>query len=91
RHLKTGEEMERLFRRYLKDATPVSRTLEVAKRCTFSLEELRYQYPDEISVPVRTPQVELERLTWEKAPERYPEGIEGKVRTQLEHELKLIA
>ena len=91
RHLKTGEEMERLFRRYLKDAAPVSRTLEVAKRCTFSLEELRYQYPDEISVPGRTPQEELERLTWEKAPERYPEGIEGKVRTQLEHELKLIA
>src|SRR3546814_15195188 len=38
----------------------------------------------------RTPQQELERLTWEKAPLRYPEGIDGKVRAQLEHELKLI-
>lgn len=91
RFLKTGEEMVRLFRRYLKDASPVTRTLEVAARCTFSLEELRYQYPDEISVPGRTPQEELERLTWQKAPERYPEGLDGKVRTQLEHELKLIA
>jgi error-prone DNA polymerase len=74
RHLKTGQEMERLFRRYLKDASPVSRTLEIAARCGFSLGELRYQYPDEINVPGRTPQEELERLTWEKAPDRYPEG-----------------
>ncbi len=90
RHLKSAAEMERLFRRYLKDAAPVARTVEFANRCTFSLEELRYQYPDEIRVPGRTPQQELERLTWEKAPLRYPEGIDGKVRAQLEHELRLI-
>jgi error-prone DNA polymerase len=90
RHLKSAAEMERLFRRYLKDVSPVARTVEFAARCTFSLEELRYQYPDEIRVPGRTPQQELERLTWEKAPLRYPEGIDGKVRTQLEHELRLI-
>ncbi len=91
RHLKTAAEMERLFRRYLKDASPVSRTTELAARCTFSLEELKYQYPDEIQVPGRTPQEELARLTWEKAPERYPEGLDAKVRSQLEHELRLIA
>jgi len=91
RYLKTGEEMERLFRRYLKDPSPVWRSVELAARCTFSLDELKYQYPDEIRVPGRTPQEELERLTWEKAPERYPDGIEGKVREQLEHELRLIA
>ena len=90
RHLKTAHEMERLFRRYLKDTAPVARTLELAARCTFSLTELQYQYPDEISEPGRTPQQELERLTWEKAPQRYPEGVNGKVRTQLEHELRLI-
>ncbi len=90
RHLKTAEEMERLFRRYLKDASPVARSVEMAARCRFSLAELRYQYPDEIAEPGRTPQQELERLTWEKAPIRYPEGIEGKIRTQLEHELRLI-
>jgi error-prone DNA polymerase len=91
RYLKTGEEMERLFRRYLKDTGPVTRSVAFAARCTFSLAELQYQYPDEIQVPGRTPQEELERLTWEKAPHRYPEGIEGKVRDQLEHELRLIA
>ncbi|WCT72586.1 error-prone DNA polymerase [Sphingomonas naphthae] len=91
RHLKTGAEMHRLFRRYLKDTAPVSRSVEIAARCRFSLAELRYQYPDEISVSGRTPQEELERLTWEKAPLRYPEGLDGKVRQQLEHELRLIA
>ena len=91
RHLKTAREMERLFLRYLKDSTPVARTLELAARCTFSLDELQYQYPDEIRTPGRTPQQELERLTWEKAPERYPEGLDDRVRSQLEHELKLIA
>ena len=91
RYLKSGREMERLFRRYLKDTSPVARTVELAARCTFSLDELRYQYPDEIAVPGRTPQEELERLTWEKAPERYPDGVDDKVRAQLMHELRLIA
>jgi error-prone DNA polymerase len=91
RYLKTGEEMERLFRRYLKDTGPVTRSVAFAARCTFSLTDLKYQYPDEIQVPGRTPQEELERLTWEKAPVRYPDGIDGKVRGQLEHELRLIA
>jgi error-prone DNA polymerase len=74
RHLKTATEMERLFRRYLKDASPVARTVEFAARCTFSLDELKYQYPDEIQVPGRTPQQELERLTWEKAPNATPKA-----------------
>ncbi|MEO7679477.1 MAG: error-prone DNA polymerase, partial [Sphingomonas sp.] len=77
--------------RYLGDVTPVARSVELAARCTFSLDELKYQYPDEIGDAGRTPQQELERLTWEKAPTRYPDGVDDKVRTQLEHELKLIA
>ena len=91
RHLKTAEEMERLFRRYLKDTGPVTRSVEFAARCTFGLDELKYQYPDEIGQPGRTPQQELERLTWDKAPARYPEGIDDRVRDQLHHELRLIA
>jgi error-prone DNA polymerase len=90
RYLQTGAEMTRLFRRYLKDSSPVARSVEFARRCAFSLDELKYQYPDEIQVPGRTPQEELERLTWEKAPTRYPQGVDGKVRRQLEHELQLI-
>jgi len=91
RHLKAGQEMERLFRRYLKDTGPVARSVELADRCRFSLEELRYQYPDEIGAAGRTPQQELERLTWDKAPLRYPDGMDEAVRKQLTHELKLIA
>ncbi|MDV3455810.1 error-prone DNA polymerase [Sphingomonas sp. HF-S4] len=91
RHLKPAAEMERLFQRYLGDARPVARSLEIAQRCNFDLEQLRYQYPDEIRVPGRTPQQELERLTWEKAPQRYPDGVTPKIRSQLEHELSLIA
>ncbi len=90
RYLKTGAEMTRLFRRYLKDSSPVARSVEFARRCAFSLDELKYQYPDEIQVPGRTPQEELERLTWEKAPMRYPQGVDNKVRRQLEHGLQLI-
>jgi error-prone DNA polymerase len=91
RHLKRAEEIERQFLRFLGDAAPVARSLEVAERCRFSLEELRYQYPEEVRTPGRTPQQELEHLTWEMAPGRYPDGVDDKVRDQLEHELRLIA
>lgn len=91
RHLKSPAEMERLFTRYLGDITPVHRSVDIANRCTFSLEELTYTYPDEVGPSGLSPQQELERLTWEKAPDRYPDGLEAKVRTQLEHELQLIA
>ncbi|MDX3911582.1 MAG: error-prone DNA polymerase [Sphingobium sp.] len=90
RHLKSAREMERLFQRYLGDTAPVARSVELGDRCRFSLGDLQYQYPDETAASGKTPQQELERLVWEKAPDRYPEGIEGKVRDQLIHELKLI-
>jgi error-prone DNA polymerase len=64
--------------------------LEIVARCSFSLSELRYQYPDEIENPALTPQQTLERLVWECAPARYPEGIPDNVAAQLRHELRLI-
>ncbi|WP_206245722.1 error-prone DNA polymerase [Novosphingobium terrae] len=91
RDFKPAEEMERLFRRYLGDIAPVHRSVEIARRCTFDLGELTYTYPDEVGESGLTPQQELERLTWEKAPDRYPNGTPDKVRGQLEHELRLIA
>ena len=90
RHLKNTSEMVRLFERYLGSADPVARTADIAAKCTFSLEELRYQYPDEIKTPGRTPQQELEHLAWTKAPERYPGGLDDRVLQQLQHELRLI-
>jgi hypothetical protein len=90
RQLKSAHEMERLFARYLGDTTPVARSIDIARACSFDLEQLTYTYPDEIGESGLTPQQELERLTWVKAPGRYPEGTPDAVRTQLEHELRLI-
>jgi error-prone DNA polymerase len=87
RHLKPAEEMHRLFARY-PDA--LARTLEIADRCRFSLEELKYQYPDEVSTPGMTPQATLEALTWDGAERRYPDGVPDKVKAILRHELGLI-
>jgi error-prone DNA polymerase len=87
RHLKRVAEMHRLFAAY-PDA--LARTLEIADHCRFSLDELSYQYPDEVSEPGLSPQQTLARLTWEGAATRYPDGLPDKVRRSLEHELRLI-
>lgn len=87
RYLKTPEEMHRLFARY---PEALVRSVEIMERCKFSLDELAYQYPEERADPTLTPQQTLEKLTWEGATERYPEGLPDKVRSNLEHELRLI-
>jgi len=66
-------------------------TLEIAGQCSFSLDELRYEYPDEIVPPGCTPASHLRALTEEGALRRYPAGLPAKVRAQIEHELALIA
>ncbi len=88
RFLKDPEEMARLFPRH---ADAVARTLEIVARCRFSLDELRYQYPDEVLIPGKTAQEALEHLTWTGAGDRYGGSVPDKVRNQLRHELGLIA
>ena len=87
RYLKPAEEMARLFPR---NPDAVARTIEIAARCTFSLDELAYQYPEERTMPGLTPQQALERLTWEGVKDRYPEGLPEEVKEKLDHELALI-
>ncbi|OFW99607.1 MAG: error-prone DNA polymerase [Alphaproteobacteria bacterium RIFCSPHIGHO2_12_FULL_63_12] len=87
RHLKAPQEMARLFSDH---PQAIFETIAVAERSLFSLDELRYEYPDEVSGPSATPQEELERLTWIGAEERYPEGVPEKVRKAIFHELSLI-
>ena len=87
RYLKPPAEMARLFSRY---PEALARTIEIAERCRFSLSELAYQYPEEQSFPGLTAQQALERLTWEGAGWRYPEGLPDKVSAILKHELRLI-
>ncbi|NIX77019.1 error-prone DNA polymerase [Microvirga terricola] len=86
RFLKDPTEMKRLFERH---PEAVARTGEIVRRCQFSMDELRYQYPSETE-PGETAQEKLERLTWEGAKNRYPEGLSDQVAAQLRHELNLI-
>jgi error-prone DNA polymerase len=86
RHLKAPDEMTRLFRDY---PGAVARTVELADACAFSLDELRYEYPDEVADGI-DPQDRLAELTWAGAAEMYPDGVPAKVRATLEHELALI-
>ncbi len=87
RHLKPPSEMYRLFPRYIQ---ALERSAKIADACRFSLDELAYQYPDEVSEPGKTPQQTLEQLTWEGTATRYPDGLPDKVRATLRHELGLI-
>ena len=87
RHLKSGDEMARLFARY---PQAIEQSLAIAKACTFSLDELAYEYPDEVVPEGETPDSHLATLTDAGAHQRYPHGVPAKVRAQLEHELTLI-
>ncbi len=69
----------------------LAETLRVAARCSFSLDELRYQYPAEVVPQGETPAGYLRRITYEGAGRRWPQGIPAKVQHQIEHELALIA
>jgi len=87
-HLKSAHDMARLFSGH-EDA--LACTIEIAQACTFSLDELKYEYPDEPVPEGKTPQSHLEDLTWEGAAWRFRDGISDKVRDTLEKELALIA
>jgi error-prone DNA polymerase len=67
------------------------RTLEVADRCRFSLQELKYEYPVELAPPGITPMEYLRQLTWQGAQRRYPAGLSARVETLLNHELQIIS
>ncbi len=68
----------------------VQRTVAIAEQCRFCLDELRYEYPEELAPPGKTPFEHLCDLTWQGAAGRYPEGVPERVRRQIRHELALI-
>ena len=88
RFLKPPQQMHRLFRDM---PAALQRAADTAECCTFALDELRYEYPDEIVPQGKTPASYLAELTWRGAADRYPPGIPEKVRQQIVHELSLIA
>lgn len=69
----------------------LAQTLSIAHRCTFSLAQLRYEYPDEIVPKGHTPSGYLRQETYRGAERRFGETLPESVRTQLEKELALIA
>ncbi|MGE8160368.1 error-prone DNA polymerase [Paraburkholderia sp. NPDC080076] len=79
----------RLANLYPDDA--LAATVDIASRCTFSLDELRYEYPDELVPAGFAPAAYLRQETYIGAQRRFPSGIPHKVQEQIEHELELIA
>jgi error-prone DNA polymerase len=88
RFLKPPEEMARLFHD-VSDA--VEETGRLSAELTFSLDELKYEYPDESVAGFATPQEALAHLAYEGANRRYAGQLPQKIRDSIEHELALIA
>jgi error-prone DNA polymerase len=86
RYLKPAEEMARLFRDV---PEAIGETMRFAGRIHFSLDQLKYQYPDEPVPPGKTAQRHLEDLTWQGAHKRFPR-ISPKTKKVLHKELRLI-
>jgi error-prone DNA polymerase len=87
RHVKTPEEMRRLFREH---PEAISETAHFARRIGFSLDQLKYNYPTE-QIADETTQETLERLTWEGAEKRFGGNIPDEVKRTIWSELCLIA
>ncbi len=88
RHLKNPSDMGALFAGYPR---ALERTALITGRAAaFSLDELKYQYPEETCPAGSTPLRHLTDLAWQGARERYPRGVPDKVKGLVEHELKLI-
>jgi len=88
RHLKPAEEMARLFRDF---PEAIAETPRFANRINFSLDQLKYQYPDEPVPPGKTAQQHLEDLTWAGVKKYFPDGADEKLEATLRKELALIA
>lgn len=87
RYLKPNNEMLRLFKRY---PHAIRQTQIIAEACTFSLDQLKYQYPKEITTDGRSPQEELVFLTWQGAHKMFGEQVPEKVKANITYELSFI-
>jgi error-prone DNA polymerase len=87
RHLKPVNEMAALFHK-MPDA--ISETIHFARRIGFSLDQIKYNYPEEPIPKGKTAEQHLRDITWQSAELRYASGIPNKLRAMLEKELTLI-
>ncbi len=88
RYMKAVDEMKRLFRRF---PEAIANTQKIADACMFSLDELKYIYPEEINASGRSPMEELEHLTWQGAHEFYGKVVPEKVVNMIRHEMEFVA
>lgn len=88
RFMKTPREMARLFRDF---PEAIAETMRFADKIDFSLDQLKYQYPDEPVPPGKTAQGHLEDLTWAGVDTYFGGKIDDKLRATLKKELALIA
>lgn len=86
RHLRTRRALTAIYGDAL-----MAESVRLAQRCTFTLDQLRYTYPHELVPEGHTATSWLRHLTEEGARQRWPQGAPAKARTQIEHELALIA
>ena len=87
RHLKSAEEMARLF---AEAPQAVEETVRFLDGLAFSLDELAHDYPQELREGYASPQAALEAFAEAGARARYPDGVPTSVRAALAHELELI-
>ena len=87
RHLIAPGEAARRWRHW-PDA--LAAAADLASQCQFSMDDLSYEYPSEVSSRGRSAIQELEYQTWNGARDRYPDGIPKKVEAYLNRELALI-
>jgi len=84
-HLRTRLRLSNLYQPEL-----LLQTICIAERCHFSLDELRYEYPEEVVPKGYTAAQYLHEQTWQGATQRYPAGVPENVVSQIKHELALI-
>jgi len=84
-HLRPRHTLTRLY-----PAEMLAESLRIARHCHFSLDELRYEYPEELIGEGHTPTSWLRELVEQGGRERWPEGMPERVRQAVEHELALI-
>ncbi len=87
RFLKPKEEMFRLFRHY---PEAILATQEIVEACCFSLNELKYVYPEELTTEGRTPQEEITYLAWQGARHHFGKVIPESISHAIKHELRFI-
>lgn len=85
RHLRSKPVIESIYGREL-----MAESVRIAERCTFTLDQIRYQYPHELVPTGMTASQCLRQLVTEGVPWRWPDGPPDKAMAQIEHELALI-